>query len=407
MQKSTFISYLIARASISLAGTMLSVAVGWHLYQLTGNPFDLALVGLVQVAPILSLFMITGWVVDHFPRKVILVLCAAVETLVLIALALVMNAEKIDTTAIFILLFFHGCARAFYSPAQQAILPNIVSKAFLSQAVAITSSVWNAASTGGPFIAGLLIAWLDLNTYWVIALLSAIGIVLFFSLPTLTHLKPTEKGLAQLLGGIHFIKANPIVLGSISIDLFIVLAGSVVALLPIYAIDILHVGPEALGVLRAMPALGAVMIGIVMAKSTELRNSGRMLFISLAIFSFSILLFAFSTSYWLSLIALWIYGASDMVSVNIRSTLVQIATPDKLRGRVSAVNSIFIASSNKVGDFRAGAVATVLPPIATVTLGGIMALGITLGSYILFPKIRKLDKLTDAHTDTNSEPDNT
>lgn len=392
MNYPVLIPYLIARASMSLANTMLTVAIGWHLYQLTGDPFDLALVGLVQVTPILLLFMLTGWVVDHFSRKKILVLCGVLETTVLLLLAVTMHGDEYAKTHIFALLFLHGCGRAFFSPAQQAILPNLVSREALSKAVAVTATVWNVASTSGPFIAGLLLVWLDQDIYWVFGTLTLLGAVLFLTLPSLKHTPPTGRGLEQILGGIRFIRHNPIVLGSISLDLLAVLLGSVMALLPVYAVDILHVEADALGVLRGMPALGAVMVGLVMSRLT-LDNSGKTLFMALLIFALSILLFAFSTHYWLSLMALWIYGAADMVSVNIRSTLIQIATPDDLRGRVSAVNSIFISTSNQMGDFRAGSVATLISPVATVALGGVMALGVAVGGYFLFPAIRSLTRL--------------
>ncbi len=398
------VPYLTARATSSLASTMLSVAIGWHLYQLTGDPFDLALVGLVQVVPILALFIITGWVVDNFPRKFILLACSLAETCILFGLAIVMTGDNIDKNTIFTLLFAHGCTRAFYSPSQQAILPNLVSRDALSKAVAISSTVWNIASTSGPFAAGLLIAWIDLNTYWILGLLTLVSTLLFSQLPRLAHVKSAGRGLDQILGGIRFIKQSPFVLGSISLDLFAVLLGSVMALLPVYASDILNVGPEALGILRGMPALGAAMVGIAMTKLPALRHSGIALFACLALFGVSIIVFAFSTSLWLSLAALWVYGGTDMVSVNIRSTLIQLATPDNLRGRVGAVNSIFIATSNELGDFRAGAVASILSPVATVTLGGLMACAVALGGYWLFPKIRHLDRLTDVEPSTQNKP---
>ena len=244
----SFLSYLIARAGHSLSNTILSVAVGWHLYQLTGNPFDLALVGLVQVIPIIALFMVTGWVVDHFARRTILILCALVETGVLLGMAITMQQPTVNPQLIFTLLFVHGCACAFISPAQQAILPNLVDRSFLSQAVAITSTVWNLASTGGPVAAGLLIAWLDISTYWGLSALMLLTMLLFFRLPRQHHLTLTasphsaasaqphnEPPQKQLLAGVRFIQHNPYVLGSISLDLFVVLLGSVMALLPVYA----------------------------------------------------------------------------------------------------------------------------------------------------------------------------
>ncbi len=401
MQHKAFVSYLSARACVSLTSNMMSVAIGWHLYQITGNPFDLAMIGLMQILPILALFIVTGWVVDHVSRKLVLISCVAAETLLMSLVALIMTADEVHRELVFGLLFLLGCSRAFYRPAQEALLPNIVEKSFFPRAVAITAVVYNTASTAGPFIAGLFLAWLDLKIYWSLALLNLASTVIYTFLPRLAHVRPTGRGLEQVLGGIKFIKRSPIVLGCISLDLFAVLLGSVMALLPVYASDILHVGPTELGLLRGMPALGAVMVGLVMARIGELRHSGQLLFLSLVIFAGSILVFAYSSTLWISLLALWVYGGVDTISVNVRSTLIQIATPNELRGRVSAVNTIFIASSNQLGDFRAGSVAALLGPITTVAIGGLMALGVAIGGYYLFPNIRKLDKLSDASADSN------
>lgn len=396
MNYPVLLTYLTARVCISLVSSMLSVIIGWHLYQLTGDPFDLAMVGLVQIIPVYVLFIVTGWVVDNFPRKLVLLFCAILQTAVLLGLAVVMQGlhdPGFNKNTIFALLMLNGCARAIYGPAQQAILPNIVSREALSRAVALTGTAWNAATTGGPFIAGLLIAWLDLKSYWTLCFFAASGAFLFFLLPKLEHLKPVDKGWRQVLQGIHFIRNNSIVLGCISLDMFAVLFGSVMALLPVYAVDVLQVGPEALGLLRGMPALGAVMMGILLSRLPAMRRAGNNLFGALVIFAFAIVLFAFSKNLWLSLFALWLYGATDMVSMNIRGTLIQLETPDNLRGRVGAVNSLFINTSNEMGDFRAGAVASILSPVATVALGGLMALAVALGGYALFPKIRNLREL--------------
>lgn len=389
----------MARASVSLASSMLSVALGWHIYQITGNPLDLALVGLVQILPVIFLFMVTGAVIDRFPRKIVLVACVLAQGLLLTLLALGMNQTPFDKNLVLLLLFLFACANAFYYPAQEAVLPNIVEVDFFPRAVSITAVVWNTAGMAGPFIGGLLIAWIDLNVYWVIAALCFIGGALFNTLPKLTHLPSKGRTLQQVVSGIHFVAKSPVVLGSISLDLFIVLLGSVVALLPIYAADILQVGPESLGLLRAMPALGAVVVGLLLARIPELRQVGRLLFFSLGVFVCSILVFAFSTHLWLSLLALFVYGGSDMVSVNVRQSLIQLATPNELRGRVSAVNGLFIACSNKLGDFRSGSVAALMSPVATVALGGLMAMGVVIAGYALFPKIRHLDRLKEASAD--------
>lgn len=392
----TFISYLSARVLLSLASATLTMAIGWHLYLFSNNPFDLALVGLMQIVPMILLFIISGWVVDNFPRKFILVFCGIIEAVVYCGIALSMNGGELNKPMIFALLFLHGVARAFYAPASQAILPSIVSSHFLSRAVAITSSIWTTAQTLGPLAAGLLIAWIDYGIYWFLAVLAGMGAGLYQLLPKIPANKPLGRGMDLLLGGIRYVARDPIVLPSISLDLFIVFLGSVLALLPVYAIDILHVDAKALGYMRAMPALGGVMMGILLAKLPPMRNAGRLLFISLGIFAASILVFAMSSTLWLSLAALWVYGASDMISVNIRTTLIQIATPDELRGRVSAVNMLFIGVSNELGDFRAGSIAALLGPVLTVLTGAGMAFLVAFGGYKLFPDLRKLDRITDA-----------
>lgn len=396
MHNKTFLYFLLTRVCISLAATVLSVTIGWHLYQATGDPFDLALVGLMQILPIVALFIVTGWVVDNFSRKYVLLSCAVLQCCVFLGLALALDNGVQNKATVFALLFANGCARAFQGPALQAVLPNIVSREHLSRAVAITSTTWTAAMTAGPFFAGLLISMLDFDTYWLLTGIALLAFVFISQLPDLVVASASERGLHQLLDGIRFVYRNPIVLPSITLDMLIVLTGSVLVLLPVYAVDVLQVGPEALGMLRAMPALGQVVAGIVLSHLANLRKSGRRLFLSLAVFSGSILVFGLSQNLWLSLVALFLYGATDMVSVNIRSTLIQLATPDELRGRVSAVNSLFIATSNDMGDFRAGSVAAVIGAVPAVLTGALMAFAITLAGYWLSPQLRRLDRLQDA-----------
>lgn len=396
MALKSFIFYLCARISLALASSMLSVAVGWHLFTYSNDPFDLALVGLLQIVPMILLFIVSGWVNDNFPRNRILVICALVDALVYLGLGLAMNGGDLDRTMIFTLVFIHGVVRTFYSPASSAVLPNLVSSDYLSRAIAITSTTWTTAQTLGPLVAGVLIALVDYGTYWFLVALVCLSALLYCQLPTLAATKPLGRGLDQILDGIRYVKRDPIVWPSISLDLFIMLTGSVIALLPVYAVQVLDVGATALGLMRAMPALGGVMMGILLARLPPMRNSGKLLFMALGIFAVSVLVFAMSSVLWLSLLALWVYGASDMISVNIRSTLIQLATPDVLRGRVNAVNMLFIGISNEMGDFRAGSVAAILGPVLTVIAGAGMAFTVAFGGYMLFPKLRNLDKLTDA-----------
>lgn len=384
---------------------MLSVAVGWHIYEATGNPFDLALVGLVQILPIAGLFIVSGWVVDNLQRKYVLAACAVLQALVLAGLALTLGGDGFDRFLVFGLLFINGVGRAFASPAMQSVLPNIVSEDELAQAVAITNTAWTGADTAGPFIAGLLIAWLDTGIYSILAAFGVVAGLLLLLLPTTRVRRPTGRMLSQLLDGVRYVYRNPLVLPSISLDLVLILVSSVIALLPVYAIDVLNVGPEALGLMRAMPALGAVSAGVLLTRLPAMRKTGALLFGSLAIFAVSVIVFGLSSTLWLSLAALFVYGASDMVSVNVRTTVIQLATPDELRGRVNSVNSLFIATSNDMGSFRAGAVAAVLGPVATVLTGGAMAIAVVIGGYFLFPTLRQLDRITDSKAQGRNQAD--
>ena len=261
--------------------------------------------------------------------------------------------------------------------------------------IQLNSTIGKIFATAGPLLAGVLITLIDVYTYLVAAGLMGISTIAYLFLPKLTRLKPVGRSLDMVLGGVAYVRSNSIVLGAIALDLFIVLMGSVVTLLPVYAADILNVGPESLGVLRGMPALGGVVVGLGLAAMPPMRRSGLCLFAALLVFAASILVFAVSTIFWVSLVALFVYGAADMVSVNIRMTLIQLATPDHLRGRVSAVNAIFISSSNEMGDVRAGSAAALLGPVTTVFVGGLAALSVAIGGWYVFPKLRHLDRLAD------------
>ena len=391
-----FLAFLGGSALINLVTTALSVAVGWHIYEHSGNPMDLAIVGLMQIIPTFLFFFASGWIVDSFSRKHLLILCAIAESLVMAGLALVMLAGELNLAFVFGLLFCHGSIRAIYFPATQAIVPNLVPEAQLPRAIALGSTVSNVAMTGGPVMAGVLISLLDRHVYGVLLGLLVAAVITYLLLPRLARMQMAPRDWSTIIGGITYVRTNSIVLGAIGIDLFIVMVGSVVTLLPVYAQDILEISPDALGFLRAMPAFGAVVAGVVLSSLPPMRHCGQRLFLALAVFSGAIVLFALSTNFWLSMVALFVYGAADMISVNIRMTLVQTATPDHLRGRVSAVNSIFIASSNEMGDVRAGGAAAFFGPVATACAGGFMALGVVCIGFLAFPRLRRLDRLADA-----------
>ncbi len=388
-----FLRFLIGRGAFSLVESVLSVAIGWHLYQITKDPFALALVGLFQIIPVYGLFLISGWVIDHVSRKKILVCGSIIQTLNLFVIALIMNADTFSKWHLFLLLSVSGAVKAFMSPALQAVMVNIVPKEQLNRAIALNGTVWNLATTIGPFLAGILIAIIAKDVYWLLVFCSVLTSVSFLMLPEIKvkAASSASRSVHGLLEGIQFLKQNPTVFGCLFIDLMIVLLGSTVALLPVYAADILKVGAEGLGLLRAMPAVGAVLIGLYVSKyKQEFKRTGATLFYALTVFALSIVIFAISDNIWLSAMALFLYGASDMFSVVIRGAVVQHATPDHLRGRVSSVNSIFIASSNQLGDFRAGSVASIAGTANAALMGGISAVLVVVGSAWYFKELRAL-----------------
>ncbi len=385
---------IIGRLATTLIASNMAVAIGWHLYQATGDAFDLALVGLFQIVPVISLSLVAGWAADHFSRRKILIFASSLQIAVILAAAIIMAQPQLNKWYLFISLAFLGVGRAFFAPAIQSVLPNIVPTEHVNRAVALISSVWNIALTVGPMMAGLLLAALDLKLYWFLLILGAFSLTGFLLLPDIKMEGKRSLNWQELLGGFHYLKQNRAVLGAISIDLAIVLVGSVMAILPIFVQDVLHEGPETLGLLRAMPAVGAVLIGMAITRRRQpIVRNGRVLFIALTVFALSIFLFAFSTSTWIACVALFIYGGADMFSVVIRGAVVQVLTPDKLRGRVSALNGLFIACSNDLGDFRAGSASALLGPFYAVLLGGVMALGVVGFSAVKFKSLRELREI--------------
>ena len=375
---------------------MLIVALGWHLYEITGDPWSLALVGLMQIIPVYVFFFVSGYVIDRFPRVWVVRACALVEALAVLGIAQILTQEDPDLLTLYGLVFVHGAGRAFHGPALHAIVPNIVPREVLDRAIAMSSTSWNAASIVGPVVAGYLILMLDRRIYDVIALASAATLIGYLFIPSIRI--PQEKGdrLKTLLAGIQYVRGKPIILGGLTIDLLMVGFGSVMVLLPVFAADILLVGPEELGLMRGMPALGSVLMGLFLStRRQEISRAGPKLWFSLIVFAASILVFSLSEILILSLVALFFYGASDMVSVNIRMGMVQAATPEYLRGRVAAVNMLFIQTSNEGGDFRGGALAGLLGPVQTVLIGGVLGLGFLVWSKKQFPGLYTLDKISD------------
>jgi len=391
-----FMRFWYARIAGTMANQMLMLAVGWEMYALTGSAWDLGLVGLLQFLPALLLTLVAGHVADHHDRSRILAACMAVQLLIAGLLAAASHGHWASRELLLLLSVAIGCAKAFQMPAQQAMVPLLVPATTLPRAMAFSSGGMQAAIIGGPALGGFLyVAGVDV-VYAVCAALFALGGVLFLRIGH-PHVPPPKEPvtLATVLAGVRFIWNRPVVLGAISLDLFAVLLGGATALLPIFAKDVLHVGPWGLGLLRGAPAVGALAMSVALTRWPIDRRVGHAMFAAVAVFGLSTLVFALSTVFVVSLLALWVSGAADMVSVVIRQSLVQLETPNEMRGRVSAVNSIFIGASNQLGEFESGATAALLGPIGSVVLGGIGTL-VVAGLWMrLFPALAQRQRLTE------------
>ena len=386
--------FVVNRSSNVIGIHSLTVAVGWYVYKLTGDPLDLGLIGLAQFAPALVLFLFAGMAADRFDRRRIMVACNIVHGLAVASLIALFWFGLGTIWPILGILALHGAARSFYHTASQAVLPNLMPRGQFPKAVAYSSSANKAAQLAGPAFGGFLIVGIGDGVYvftLIMFLIAGISAALISGNLKVPAKEPVN--LKAIMGGFTYIWNNKIVLGAISIDLIAVLFGGLMGLLPIFASDILHVGPSGLGVMRAMPGVGSLIVGILLTQIAAPRYMGPTLFFSLAVFGLSITAFSLSETYWISLVALGIYGAADMVSVYVRQTLVQIATPDSMRGRVSAVNSISINASNELGDFRAGVMAGGIGTVPAVLVGGITTVAATILWMKLFPSIRRIDRL--------------
>ncbi len=389
-----FLLFVFSRVFNILGVHALTVAVGWHIYQLTGDPLYLGLAGIVQFAPSFAFFLAAGYAADLFDRRVVIVSCNAVHVLVGVLLFALGVAGSTVVWPIFLALALHGAARAFFLPAIQAILPNIVPPLLFPNAVAYASSAQKMGQLVGPAMGGLLIAWIGDAAYLVMAGLFAAAALTGGLIAVPLAIRSSDSAaLSAMFQGLIYIWRKKVVLGAISIDLMAVLFGGVLGLLPVYASDVLHVGPGGLGLMRAMPAFGALGVGLILAQLHSPGRMGLVLFASLAVFGTSIVVFSLSTWFWLSLAALMVNGASDMVSVYVRQTLVQIATPDEMRGRVSAVSTVSVNASNELGDFRAGTLAAALGTVPAVLAGGLVTLGVAALWWRLFPDLRRVDRL--------------
>jgi len=389
-----FMRFWWSRLANTSANQMLMVAVGWQMYDLTGSAWDLGLVGLLQFAPALLLVLVAGHVVDRFHRARIVGLCMAAQTAIAALLAFSAHQQWASRELLLAISVLLGTVKAFQMPAQQALAPALVPPEVLPRALAFSSMGSQAAIVVGPAVGGFVYVAGAHAVYAVCAALFAIAGALVAGV-RYEHAPAASRKVdaATLLAGVHFVRHRPVVLGAISLDLFAVLLGGATALLPIFAKDILHTGPWGLGLLRASPAAGAVAMSLLLTRWPIARRAGRVLLGAVALYGAATLVFGLSHWFGLSMAALVVAGAADMVSIVIRQSLVQLDTPDDMRGRVSAVNSVFIGASNQLGEFESGATAALLGPVGSVLLGGVGTL-VVAGLWLkLFPALAQRDQL--------------
>lgn len=388
-----YVRFLLARVSGLTANQMLMVAVAWHMYDLTSSAWDLGLVGLFQFMPALLVALPAGHVVDKFHRGRIFALCVFVQALVAVLLLASIEWQFASRALILAVSVVLGTTRAFQMPAQQALTPTLVPMHLLPRAVALSSGSVQVAIIAGPALGGILYAQGAGIVY-----LTAAGMLLAAALLSLfvryAHRPSTQAATLQhLLAGLVFVWRHKVLLGATSLDMFAVLLGGATALLPIYARDILHVGPQGLGVLRAAPAVGALLMSLALTRWPLDRHVGRRLLMAVAVFGLATVAFGLSHSFWLSVIALAVTGAADNISVVVRLTVMQLETPDEMRGRVAAVNSIFIGASNQLGEFESGTVAALWGPEFSVVSGGLGTVLVAAAWLRLFPGLARRDRL--------------
>ena len=388
-----FMRFWLARLGGIAANQMLLVAVAWHLYDITGSAWDLGLVGLFQFVPALLMTLPAGHVADRLHRGRIFAACMAAQALVALLLVAATQGGYATRGLVFGISVVLGVARAFQMPAQQALTPLLVPPTLLARAVAVSASGVQAAVIGGPALGGLLYVTGASTVYLSCATLLALSCALALAVRH-PHQAATEGATWRtVLAGVGFVWRHKLLLGATSLDLFAVLLGGATALLPIYARDILHTGPQGLGLLRAAPAVGALAMSLVLARWPLQRRVGRKLLGAVAVFGLATVVFGLSEHFGLSLLALAVTGAADNISVVTRQTLVQLETPDAMRGRVAAVNSIFIGASNQLGEFESGATAALFGPVGSVVMGGAGTVLVAALWLRLFPALARRDRM--------------
>jgi MFS family permease len=389
-----FARFWVMVLCVNLSAQIQTVAVGWHVYDMTRDPLDLGLVGLSQFLPALVLVLVTGAVADRFARRRVIAICLALEMCCALALLALTRSQTDDVRLIFAAMVVFGVARAFYNPARQSLLPNLVPPADLSNAVALTTTAFQVTTIAGPMLGGLIYGLRPELAFATSASLVGAAIVLVLLIPQPRQLR-AESGprLEMMLAGFRFIWGRKVILGAISLDLFAVLLGGAVALLPVFARDVLAVGPVGLGVLRAAPGIGGIAMGLYLVSCPIRDHAGRIMLVSVAGFGLCTAVFALSEAVWLSALCLLLAGAFDMVSIVLRGTLVQLWTPDALRGRVNAVNQVFVGASNELGAFRAGGMAALIGAVPAVLIGGAGCMAVAALWARAFPELRAIRRI--------------
>lgn len=403
--------FLIVRFALVFAWSMQFIVIEWEVYSLTKDPLSLGLIGLMEVIPALSFALFAGHVVDQKEKRGLLIKCILGFILICLGLFLITNqtvqslfTKNTVVWIIYLLVFFGGVVRAFIGPTVFTLFSQVVPKSEYANAATWSSSVWQIGSVLGPTIAGFAILWVGVNgSMFMVLLFALIALFFLFKIEKKPILNPKigEPILKSLTEGIKFVYNTKEILGAITLDMVAVLFGGAVALLPIYAQDILEVGPKGFGVLRAAPAIGSFITILAVAYFPLTKNAGIKLLVSIFGFGLSIILFGVSTIFWISLVALFLSGVFDGVSVVIRQTILQLKTPDNMRGRVASVNSMFVGSSNELGAFESGVAAKLLGTVRSVVFGGSMTLLIVLTTGIFSPKLRKLDLLSKEEEKAN------
>ncbi len=389
-----FYFFLLTRFVTNAANQILLLALAWQMYDLTSSAWNLGLVGLAQFVPTILLTIPSGHLADRLDRRMLIAVAIGCQLVVAAVLGIGTIEHWVGREVILGLSVLIGIARALQMPAQQAILPKLVPLKALPRALAMSTSVMQVSVVAAPAIGGFIYALGAAWAYGLCLVLLVAGIFCAMGIDRVPIIKSNEgASLSTMFAGFDYMLKQPVVLGAISLDLFAVVLGGAVSLLPIYAKDILHTGPEGLGLLRSAPAVGSLALGAFVSRKPIKRKVGQKLFTAVAIFGVSILVFAYSTSFTLSLVALAVSGAADVVSVVIRQTLVQLETPDEMRGRVSAVNATFISTSNQLGEFRAGAMAAWLGAVNSAMIGGLGTLLVVALWMRLFPALALRDRL--------------